>query len=148
MLNFCPNCGIKIEGEWHACPYCGHNLQSEWGTQSSQQPSSPTPPVPPLPPYPQQAAQPTTIIYPPKQNNTNGIIALVFGFLGLFILPFIGSIVAIILGSIGRKKDDSPEMATGGLVLGIIGLLCWAIGIVFIVSFIMSIFSGMYGPPY
>jgi hypothetical protein len=147
MLNFCPNCGIKIEEEWKACPYCGHNLQSERGQQSFQQPTPPTPPTAPIPPYPQQYTQPTTIIYPPKHNNTYGIVALIFGFLGLFILPFIGSIVAIIVGAIGRKNDDSPEMATGGLVLGIIGLLCWAIGIFFIVSFIMSMFSGMYYPP-
>jgi hypothetical protein len=142
MLNFCPNCGTKIEGEWNTCPYCGLNLQSERQTQ-------PTRPLsPPIPPYPQQPAQSTHIIYPPKQSNTNGIVALIFGFLGLFILPFIGSIVAIIMGSIGRKNDDSPEMATGGIVLGIIGLVCWAIGIVFIVSFITSLLSGMYYPPY
>jgi uncharacterized membrane protein YvbJ len=135
MLNFCPNCGTKIEEGWNACPYCGHNILSEQESQPLQQPTLH------VSPNSQQSPQPTTIIYPPKENKTNGIVALIFAFLGLFLLPIIGSIIAIIFGSIGRNKDDSTEMATAGLVLGIVGLICWVIGIGSLVSFIMSMMS-------
>jgi hypothetical protein len=163
MLNFCPNCGTKIEGEWKVCPNCGGNLQSKEQSHSFQ-PSPPTvspyPEQPPQPtyiiyppysfqsfqpspptvsPYFKQPPQPTLNIYPPKQRNTYGIIALIFGFLGLYPFPYTASIVAMIVGYYGRIKDHSPKMATGGLVLGIIGLVSWVIGPVIIIWLILPV---------
>ncbi|MBQ7506211.1 MAG: DUF4190 domain-containing protein [Lachnospiraceae bacterium] len=58
-----------------------------------------------------------------------GIVGVVFDFI-FFPVGLIASIVAIILGAIGRKKVEGKGMATAGLVLGIIGLI---LGIVFLI---------------
>ncbi len=70
-----------------------------------------------------------------------GIVALIFGIIGMIIslvimapmvgwgfsslafFPYFPNIVAIICGSIGIKKDDSPGLAIAGLILGSIGLI-------------------------
>ena len=71
-----------------------------------------------------------------------GIVALIFGVIGivsslisffptpfviLWYVPLATSIVGIICGSIGIKKDDSPGLAITGLVLGSVGLIIWII---------------------
>ena len=73
-----------------------------------------------------------------------GIVALIFGIIGMIIslvqmvnelswwpppfsvlafFPYFPNIVAIICGSIGIIKDDSPGLAIAGLILGSIGLI-------------------------
>ena len=76
-----------------------------------------------------------------------GIVALVFGIIGiatslisfiptpfiiLWYVPLATSVVGIICGSIGIKKDDSPGLAITGLVLGSVGLIIWIFRIFFI----------------
>lgn len=145
ILNYCPNCGTQIEGEWNACPYCGHNLQAERSIQTTPS-SRQTIPSQIQHPPPQQHPPPTTVMYAPRPNNNLGIAALILGLLGLFIIPIIGSIVAIILGSIGKKNDDEPTMANWGLILGVIGLLCWIVLLIFFFSWIFWIITSY--PPY
>lgn len=53
-------------------------------------------------------------------GKTYGIVSLILAIIGLFILGIILGPIAIILGVIGRKKDDSPGLATAGLIIGII----------------------------
>jgi len=53
-------------------------------------------------------------------GKTYGIVSLILAIIGLFILGIILGPIAIILGAIGRKKDDSPGLATAGLIIGII----------------------------
>ncbi|MHA1460453.1 MAG: zinc-ribbon domain-containing protein [Promethearchaeota archaeon] len=119
-MNFCPQCGTKIIASWNACPECGHNLKSERVDQPSAQVQKP------VQTYSQQKGQYQPYGYHPRNNNTNGIVALIFGLLGLFgVIPVVASIVGIVLGAVGRKKDDDPRMATAGLVLGIIGIAIW-----------------------
>ncbi|MFX1498287.1 MAG: hypothetical protein ACFFBH_12230 [Promethearchaeota archaeon] len=79
-----------------------------------------------------------------------GIVSLIFGIIGLssallliipmtlpivilWYAPLVFSVVAIICGGIGIKKDDSPGLAIAGLILGIIGITLW------LISFIMSL---------
>lgn len=144
MLNFCPNCGTKIEGALRICPFCGDALQTEQAIATPQQP--PVPSYQSIPSYNQYPSQTPIVAHPTKKSNALGIVALVFSLLGLLILPIVGSIVAIITGAVGRNKDYSPGLATAGLVIGIIGLICWVIGIAFMVLFMMPFFSGMYSP--
>jgi len=119
-MNFCSQCGTKLEASWNVCPNCGHNLKSE---RVYQQPTQAHLPVQT---YPQKKPQTQPVAYPPRNNNANGIIALIFGLLGLFnVVPVIGSILGIVFGAIGRKKDDNRGMAIAGLVLGIIGIVIW-----------------------
>jgi apolipoprotein N-acyltransferase len=68
----------------------------------------------------------------PVQNNSNSIISLIAGILGLTLLPAIGSIVAIITGLMARKEIREARengvsmggdgMAVAGLVMGWLGV--------------------------
>jgi hypothetical protein len=78
-------------------------------------------------PEPQQAAAPT---------NTMALVSLVAGIAGLTILPFFGSIVAVITGPMARKEiaasagaQSGDGMARAGMILGWIGLGLSLIGV-------------------
>jgi hypothetical protein len=65
------------------------------------------------------------------------IASLIFGILGLTLLPTLGSIVAVILGYMAKSEINSSAeqlegngLATAGLVLGYIGLGLTLLGIV------------------
>ena len=61
---------------------------------------------------------------PVRQNSTLAVISLVAGILGWTLLPFLGSLVAIVTGHMARKEIrqnpalDGDVMAIIGLVLG------------------------------
>ena len=86
-------------------------------------------------------------------SNTMGVIALIFGILGLccgwileVFIPFVSiifPIIAIIFGAIGIKKDDSNGMAIAGLILGIISLVCYALIITVFAVLIAALLSGL-----
>ena len=139
-MNYCTQCGTKIVASWNVCPNCGHNLKSERNDQLPVQPQ------PPLLNYTQQKPnyqprQYQSYNYRPKSNSSNGIVALIFGLLGLFgIIPIVGSIVGIVLGAVGKNKDDDPRMAKAGLVLGIIGIIAWITFYIWLFSIIFMMF--------
>jgi len=127
-MTYCHGCGIQTEPNWQVCPYCGIKLLG--GTQSN--------------------ISPPPIIYSTSQQsetNTYGIEALVFAILGFIMIPIFGSILGIIFGIKGKDKDDNPSYAQIGLILGIIGLVCWLIFGFAIISFLITIFTLM-GPTY
>jgi hypothetical protein len=69
-------------------------------------------------------------------NSTMAIISLVAGVLGLTFIPFLGSIAAVILGSMAKKEIRESNgalggdgLATVGLVLGWIGIAMGVIGL-------------------
>ncbi|MFX0011021.1 MAG: zinc-ribbon domain-containing protein [Candidatus Hermodarchaeota archaeon] len=159
-MNFCSQCGHKLVASWNVCPNCGNILNPERLPQ--KQPIQAPPPqqtysIPKYKPTPQP------IGYYPRNNNTNGIIALIFGLLGLlgaglmfgsitfgviFGFPgifgqfaIVASIIGIVFGAIGRKKDDDRRMATAGFILGIIGIVIW---IAFFGFLFLSIFRSFY----
>ena len=53
-------------------------------------------------------------------GKTYGIVSLILAIIGIFVFGIILGPIAIILGAIGRKKDDSKGLATAGLIIGII----------------------------
>jgi hypothetical protein len=127
-MTYCPGCGIQTELNWQVCPSCGIKLQG--GNQSN--------------------INPPPIIYSTSQQsetNTYGIEALVFAILGFIMIPIFGSILGIVFGIKGKNKDDNPSYAQIGLILGIIGLVCWLIFGFAIISFLITIFTLM-GPTY
>ena len=83
-------------------------------------------------------------------GNTFGIIALIFGIIGLccgWILSLFGlvlPIVAIVCGAIGIKKDDSSGMAIAGLVLGSISVICIIAVTIFLLAVINELLGGGY----
>ncbi|MHA1671868.1 MAG: hypothetical protein ACTSV5_15040 [Promethearchaeota archaeon] len=87
-------------------------------------------------------------------SNTNGIIALIFGLVGLCcawlipipFVPWLFPIVAIIFGIIGISKDDSSGMAIAGLILGIISIICVAVAALFLTVLLTMLGMGMLLP--
>lgn len=61
---------------------------------------------------------------PVRQTSTLAVVSLVAGILGWTLLPFLGSLVAIVTGHMARKEIrqnpalDGDSMAIIGLVLG------------------------------
>jgi hypothetical protein len=78
---------------------------------------------------------------PVRQNSALAIISLVAGILGWTLLPFLGSIAAIICGHMARKEiRENPAltgdgMARGGLILGWTSVILWIAGILLFVLF-------------
>jgi len=65
---------------------------------------------------------------PPKTSGA-AIASLVCGILGC--IPFVTSLLAVILGIVGIKQTSNPQrtgrgLAIGGLILGLIGILGWS----------------------
>ena len=75
-----------------------------------------------------------------SMGNTISIIALIFGIIS-FCCGVIFGPVAIILGAIGMRGEEGRGMATAGLVLGIVSLLCWILAIIFLWAFIAALFG-------
>ena len=129
-MNYCPNCGTELEANWRKCPSCGFNIEAEET-------------IPPLnAPTPRITQQPQIQLqYQYKQkrseSNTNGIVALICGILGIIAVPLVCSIIAIYFGRIGLKKDDNTSLANAGYILGIIGL-CWFVIILIIIFSLIS----------
>jgi len=142
-MNFCPQCGTKIVASWNVCPNCGHNLKSELVNQQPTQAQIPKETYSQQKPqYHPRQYQPYA--YRPRSNNTNGIVALIFGLLGLFgVIPVVGSIVGIVLGAVGKNKDDDPRMAKAGLIIGIIGIVIWIAFYIWLFSMIFMMFRYM-----
>lgn len=78
---------------------------------------------------------------PPQatENPTSGVLALVFGIVGLVVLPVIGSILALVFGYQCRKEVAAEphryrdDLGRVGRILGWIGVALAAVGIVFFV---------------
>lgn len=80
-----------------------------------------------------------------RGGNTLGLLALIFGILGLllFWLPVVGflgfllGVAAFILGILGIKRDANPGMAIAGLVLGSVMLVILLLAVVIIGAFLI-----------
>ncbi|HWS57007.1 MAG TPA: DUF4190 domain-containing protein [Actinotalea sp.] len=99
-------------------------------------------------PYGQPMPQPYAQGYPqqgyaygaPQTNNSLAIVSLIAGIVGLTVVPFIGSIVAVITGHMAKKQiaqtgEGGGGLATGGLVTGYIGIALSIIAIIAIIAF-------------
>jgi hypothetical protein len=108
----------------------------------------PPPPPPPMPPPP-----PSRASAPVRATQTSGlaIASLVSGIVGWTILPFIGSILAIILGYMARNEIrqrpgelEGEGLATAGLVLGWIAVGLTVVSLC-LLGLGMCFFFGMIG---
>ncbi len=78
-----------------------------------------------------------------RTTSSLAIASLVSGILGWTLLPFIGTLVAIITGHMARGEIrrsagalDGDGMAIGGLILGWLSALLWVVGIVVFFMFL------------
>jgi membrane protein YqaA with SNARE-associated domain len=110
---FCPNCGTENAEGSTICQSCSAPLTS---------------------PTHQPLAQATV-----RPAPTSGLAtaSLIFGILGLTLLPTLGSVVAVVLGYMAKNEINSSagqlegsSLAMAGLVLGYIGLGLALLGIV------------------
>ncbi len=89
--------------------------------------------------------------YPPvpsRPNNTMAMVSLIAGICGLSVIPLIGSVVAVITGMMAKKEiartgEDGSSMATGGLILGWIGVGLIVAGALFFLLFFGTIFAAI-----
>jgi hypothetical protein len=91
--------------------------------------------------------------FPPvmPHNSTTAIISLIGGIAGWTVLPFLGSIVAVITGHMAKNEIKKGGgmitgngMATAGLILGYIAL---ALGLCVACVFVLS-FAGLITLPF
>ena len=71
---------------------------------------------------------------PSLPTSTMAIISLIAGIVGIFFLPLIGGIAAIITGNMARRETEAfpptasgKGLATAGMTLGWCSILLWAI---------------------
>lgn len=74
------------------------------------------------------------------RTNALAIVSLVSSLAGLSVFPWLGSIIGIITGYLGRKEiaasagtEDGEGMAKAGVILGWIGALLPLVGLLIIV---------------
>jgi len=126
----CPYCAEAIQDDAQTCPLCHMNLTGN--VYAAQRPAAPPPPTPsPLPPV--YAAPPAgqpgltgdAYAMAPAQTSGKATGSLISAVAAYVIAPFIGAIVAVVLGhmglseikkSAGRLKGEG--LAIAGLVLG------------------------------
>jgi hypothetical protein len=78
---------------------------------------------------------------PVRQTSTLAVVSLVAGILGWTLLPFLGSLVAIVTGHMARKEIrqnaelDGDAMAIIGLVLGWVAVIGTILAILAFVLF-------------
>ena len=76
-------------------------------------------------------------------GKTYGILSLIFAIIGIFFFGIILGPIAIILGVIGRKKDDSKGLATAGMIIGIIVTILAIIGLIIFGAYILGGAAGV-----
>lgn len=77
-----------------------------------------------------------------RQTSTLAIVSLVAGILGWTLLPFLGSIGAIVTGHLARaeiRREPQPlegdGLAIGGLILGWLSVVTWVLAALAFVLF-------------
>lgn len=98
--------------------------------------------VPSTPPGSSNAPPPAPVVNTTTVSTTNGyaVAALTLGILGWTLIPFLGSIGAIIFGHIARgqirrQPQDGDGLALAGLILGWISVGLWLIGVICFILF-------------
>ncbi len=115
---FCESCGAAIPPAHPFCSQCGTKAgETVPGADAPPPASGPVPPSPPYTPPGYGAVPPAAYAYPyygPPASpaaKTEGlaVASLVISIFSFFICPFIGSVVAIILGYIARDRIEASQ---------------------------------------
>lgn len=78
-----------------------------------------------------------------ESNSLDGyaIASLILGIVSFFVLPIIGSILAIVFGNVSIRRNGKTTMARAGKILGIISLILMIV--VFLLVYCLGILSYM-----
>lgn len=102
-------------------------------------------------PIPVQMPQPTPAPSPAaRSTNVMAILSLLFGLSSWIILPFLGAVVAVVLGHMARSEirrappgtQEGDGLAVGGLIMGYAQLVLLALGLLVAVVVILCLFAG------
>jgi len=90
----------------------------------------------------------TPPVYQTKRESTLAIVSLIAGILGWTIVPFIGSIVAVITGHLAKKeiRESGGTMSGDGMALAGLILGYTMIGIALLVLIVVIIALGVFIP--
>ncbi|HOC10545.1 DUF4190 domain-containing protein [Thermomonas sp.] len=79
---------------------------------------------------------------PARQTNSLAVVSLVCGILGWTLLPFLGSIIAIICGHMARSEirrspatQEGDGLAVAGLVMGYLVIVFSVLAIIAVILF-------------
>jgi len=109
---FCANCGHDLSPAAVICPNCGH---------------------------PGPGAGVAVVAPPAKRTEGFAIASLACGIVGFFALPLVGSILAIVFGSVARKHiEQDPDlggadMARAGVIIGWVGVAVSVLAVLFLI---------------
>ncbi len=86
--------------------------------------------------------------YGPAKTNTLAIVSLISSIVGLFLIPFIGSVAGVItghmsLGQIKRTGEGGRGLALAGTIVGYVGLALAFLGILLFFAFLPLLFSSI-----
>lgn len=111
----CNNCGKEVPDNATFCPSCGRSM-------------GPTDLTPNPAEYPYQPYQQPNGSYNPNQQPAEApgkgfaIASLVLGIVSFFCFAYIAGTLAIVFGGVAKNKGYRGNMATAGIVCGIIGI--------------------------
>lgn len=129
----CQKCGKQLNDDFNLCPYCGYRVRQEANmyidkSQEDQQVGTynyVNQQIPQNSPYNSGNHAPNANVQ--KNNKAIGILALIFGIIGLLLsciyIGIIPAFIAIILGIIGITKKSGKVPSIAGLICGIICIL-------------------------
>ncbi len=110
-----------------------------------QQPTPPAHPAAP-PGYAAPAPGAPAYGYAPVSAPTNqkALLSMIFGIVGLTLVPILASIVAVVLGHMSRKEiertgEPGRGMSTAGLVMGYIG----SVGYLVLIGVVLVFFTAL-----
>lgn len=131
-MNYCTNCGEKVEEYYNVCPRCGTSLKNnKFVSEDNQYRRS-------------NSYSSTSEINDDKRKSSEGESSSdTFAIVG-FVLTFFVPIVGLILSILGMKSTKNKGFAIAGVILNSIIVLFTVIIILFYISIIRAALGGIY----
>ena len=131
-MNYCTNCGEKVEEYYNVCPRCGTSLKNnKFVSEDNQYRRS-------------NSYSSTSEINDDKRKSSEGESSSdTFAIVG-FVLTFFVPIVGLILSILGMKSTKNKGFAIAGVILNSIIVLFTIIIILFYISIIRAALGGIY----
>ena len=130
-MNYCTNCGEKVEEYYNVCPRCGTPLKNNhFASDDNQYRRS-------------NSYSSTSDINEDKRKSSEGeSSADTFAIVG-FVLTFFIPIVGFILSILGMKSTKNKGFAIAGVILNSVIVLFTVIVIYFYISIIGAVIEGL-----